>query len=94
MPDRYWYIVFKNNSTPEWYGDEKIFKLPVHVIVSTGVLVFITYFRSITMFCGTDNILQNISSHSDWMWRIFLKELVSSTNTAMDMNNVMFQIQL
>ena len=40
IPDQYWYIVLKKNAIPDWYGDGKIFKVAVDVIVSTGVSVF------------------------------------------------------
>lgn len=40
IPDQYWYVVLKRNAIPDQYGDGKIFKVPVDVIVSTGISVF------------------------------------------------------
>ena len=49
----------------------------------------ITLLRSITMFCGTDNILQNIPHISIWIWGIFCKIPLVPQNIDMDMNDVM-----
>ena len=55
----------------------------------------ITLFRLIVVFCGTDNIMQNIfhiqpnSKHSAWMWRILCIILLVPQNIAMSLNNVM-----
>ena len=51
--------------------------------------MFITLFRSITMLCGIDNILQNISSFSV-NGGIFHIRLSVPHNVVMDLNNVMF----
>ena len=52
-----------------------------------NIIFDITLYRSITMFCGTDNILQYIPSFRLNVKNI-LQRTVSPTITAIDLNNV------
>ena len=56
-----------------------------HIILREGCH---NIFRSITMLCGTNNILQNILYIQTEWWNI-LYNIVSPQNNVMDMNNVM-----
>ena len=49
----------------------------------------ITLFRSITMFCGSDNTLQNIP-HIQFEWWYIPQNNVGPQNIGMDVNNVMW----
>ena len=44
--------------------------------------------RSMTMLCGTNNMLCVLLHHSDWMWGIFSIILSVPRNIVMELNNV------
>ena len=56
---------FHNQSTKEIY---KLYRIIIH---------YVTYFKSITMLCGTNHISQNIPPYSNWLWTNILWNLVS-----------------
>ena len=58
-------------------------KCTIEKCCSTVMGVFITLFKSITMFCGADNIIENIHEYS-----------LATDNIVMDMNNVMLETML